>query len=135
MLSKWEKERTAFGTKPLKRNNGEIRMPEMDPATEVRLLRAHICRLIRTEEGYKLYYYGDNSKEYHGADLNFTDVEDATIGVINNLIHCYPAFVKIQNLSADIETSLTVVYGLWDRGLIMTKEPVVHSPSNDDSDN
>lgn len=134
VLTALEKERTTFGTKPLKRDNGTIEMPEMDEDTEVRLLRAHICRLINTEDGYKLYFHGDNSKEYHGADLNFIEVEDATVEVVKMLIRVYPAYVKISNLSQDIETAMTVVYGLWDQGLIMTRAPIEYNQNNE-SDN
>lgn len=99
-------------------------MPEMDTETEVRLLRAHIVRLVRSDDSYNLYYHGDNSKEYHGMDLNFIEVEENTVDVIKMLIRVYPAYVKIQNLSLNIDESMAVVYSLWDRGLLMTKEPL-----------
>lgn len=130
-LSVSEKERTTFGTKPSRHDNGQIEMPEMDTETEVRLLRAHIVRLIRTEEGYKLYYHGDNSKEYHGCDLNFIEVEEATVDVVKTLIRIYPAYVKVSELSNNIEKAMTVVYSLWDRGLVMTKEPMEFDLNND----
>ncbi|XP_031629108.1 bifunctional lysine-specific demethylase and histidyl-hydroxylase NO66 [Contarinia nasturtii] len=121
VLGTMEKVRTCFGTKPLLNNNGDIVMPEMDEETEVRLLRAHIVRLTKVDGAYNLYYHVDNSKEYHGSDLNFVEVEEATTGVVKKLIHFYPKYVKIANLSNNIEESMAVVGSLWERGLIMTK--------------
>lgn len=124
MLSSEEKRRTALGTKALLYDNGDIETPEMDVNTEVRLLRAHIVRLACVDGVHQLYYYADNSKEYHGGDLNFIEVEEATIGVIKVLIQNYPKFAKIRNLSKNIEEAMTVVYSLWERGLLMTKNPL-----------
>lgn len=116
--------RTTFGTKPILQANGEIEMPEIVEETEVRLVRAHICRLTHNDGAHQLYYYGDNSKEYHGSDLNFIEVEDSTVEVIKRLIQLYPRFIKIQSLSLNIEEALAVVYSLWDRGLLMTRKPL-----------
>lgn len=124
MLSSSEKNRTALGTAPVLRDNGEIDMPEMRENTDVRLLRAHIVRLACIDGVHHLYYYADNSKEYHGSDLNYIEVEDAGIDVIKLLIHNYPNYTKIRNLSRNVEEAMAVVYSLWDRGLIMTRKPL-----------
>lgn len=125
VLSTVEKERTTFGTKPLLYENGDIGMPEMDEETEVRLLRAHIVRLTFTDGAYHLYYHVDNSKEYHGSDLNFIELEESTLDVVKKLIQLYPSYSEIQNLSDNTEGAMAVVYSLWDRGLIMTKNPLL----------
>lgn len=99
-------------------------MKDLNPITEVRLLRAHIVRLVREDDGHHLYYYADNSKEYHGSDLNFIEVEEGAIDVIKNLIHCYPKYTQIQSLSENSDEAMSVVLSLWERGLLMTKHPL-----------
>lgn len=96
----------------------------MDDDTEVRLIRAHIARLAQIDDVHQLYYYADNSKEYHGNDLNFIEVEDSTVDIIKRLIQAYPKYIPIKNLSENIEDSLAIAYSLWDRGLLMTKKPL-----------
>ncbi|XP_055308948.1 bifunctional lysine-specific demethylase and histidyl-hydroxylase NO66 [Sitodiplosis mosellana] len=124
VLNTAEKVRTTFGTAPLLHNNGKIEMPSMDEGTEVRLLRAHIVRLVKVDNAYHLYYYADNSKEYHGSDLNYIEVEEATVMCIKKLIQEYPKYTPIHSLSDNIEEAETVVLDLWDRGLLMTKKPL-----------
>lgn len=124
-MSSAEKVRTTFGTKPILRDNGDVEMPEMDENSPVRLVRAHIIRLIYEEDAHLLYYYADNSKEYHGSDLNFIELEKPTVDVVKKLIRFYPKYAKIQDLSENSEEAMAVVYSLWDRGLLMTESPLV----------
>lgn len=123
-MSSGEKLCTTFGTKPILRRNGEIEMPEMNENTCVRLIRAHIIRLVYENGAHLLYYYADNSKEYHGSDLNFIELEEATVHVIKKLIRVYPNYTKIQDLSENGEEAMAVVYSLWDRGLLSTSKPL-----------
>lgn len=120
-MSAAEKALTTFGTMATVETNGEIKLPELEESTKVRLLRAHIVRLTYSDGVHNLYYYSDNSKEYHGNDLNFIEVEEATVDVIKKLIHQYPNYVKIQDLSQNIEEAMGAVYSLWERGLLMTE--------------
>lgn len=124
MLSTAEKVRTTFGTAAVLHHNGAIEVPDLDETTEVRLLRAHIVQLARIDGVLHLYYYADNSKEYHDNDLNFIEVEEATVTVIKRLIFQYPNYVKIHSLSHNLEEAMAVVYSLWERGLLMTKKPL-----------
>lgn len=117
--------RTSGGTVPNIARNGSITMPEMRAKTQVRLIREHIVRLVRMDDAYHLYYYADNSKEYHEFDLNFLQTEDTTVDIIRRLIQCYPDYVQVRELAPDdFEAAQAVVYELWDRGLLMTKAPL-----------
>lgn len=119
-----EKLHTAAGTVPRVGENGSITMPEIFRRTQVRLIRANIVRLTKTNDGYHLYYYSDNSKEYHENELNFLEVDENSVNVIKKLIHSYPEFEKVRDLSNDHEAALAVAYELWDRGLLMTNVPL-----------
>lgn len=105
--------------------NGTIKMPEISAKTEVRLIRNNIVRLVRMDDAYHLYYYSDNSKEYHEFDLNYLDVDDDTVDVIRRLIQCYPKYIRVRELApGNFEAAQAVVYELWDRGLLMTTAPL-----------
>lgn len=119
-----ENVRTTFGTEPIVKSSGKVKTRELEDNTQVRLLRAHIIRLTLTDGIYNLYYYADNSKEYHGSDLNFIEVEEATVDVIKKLIHSYPDYVQIKDLSENIEEAMGTVYSLWERGVLMTTAPL-----------
>lgn len=129
MLSTTEKTRTCFGTKPLLNDNGDIEMPELTEETEVRLLRAHIIRLTVVDGVYNLYYHIDNSKEYHGSDMNFVELEESTIGVVKKLIHLYPKYEKIEKLSNNIEEAMAVVSSLWVRSKACSLTPTTLTPT------
>lgn len=124
MLTEVEKKRTAAGTAPSIDANGKIIMPEIRPNTQVRLIRANIVRLAKVDGTINLYYYADNSKEYHANDLNYLEVDEETVEIINKLIQAYPAYMKIRQLSEDNESALAVAYDLWDRGFLMTSAPL-----------
>lgn len=105
--------------------NGSVTMPEIRGKTEVRLLRANIVRLVRMDDAYHLYYYADNSKQYHEFELNFLESDEDTVGIIRQLIQVYPKYKRVRDLAPDnFDAAQAVVYELWDRGLLMTKAPL-----------
>lgn len=124
VLSTAEKERTIYGTSAIEDGHGHIVMPEINENTEIRLTRANICRLKRTDDVFNLYYYADNSKEYHGSDMNFIEIEAVFVPIIKELIKKYPKYVKISSLSKDVDEATAVAESLWDRGIVMTKKPL-----------
>lgn len=121
-MSSVEKEHTSAGTVPRISPNGAITMPTLRRNTQVRILRANIVRLVKVNDAYHLFYYSDNSKEYHANDLNFLEVDEDAVGIIRTLIWQYPKYTKIRDLTVpdNLETALAVTYELWDRGLLMT---------------
>lgn len=122
VLTSAEKMHTSAGTAPAMARNGVITMPEIRKRTQVRLIRNNIVRLVRADDAYHLYYYSDNSKEYHEFDLNYLDVDDDTVAIIRALIQYYPKYTKVDALAPNnFEAAQAVVYELWDRGLLMTK--------------
>lgn len=123
-LTAVEKLHTAAGTVPNIVGNGCITMPEIEGRTEIRWIRARIVRLACIDGAYHLYYHSDNSKEYHENDLNFLEVDESGVGIINKLIQSYPEYTRVGALSDDGEAAIAVAYELWDRGLLMTKSPL-----------
>lgn len=125
VLSTLEKVRTSAGTAPIMAQNGSITMPEIRKQRQVRLIRGNIVRLVQEDGAFHLYYYSDNSREYHEFDLNFLEMEENTVTIIRTLIQRYPKYTKVVELAPDdFEAAQAVVYELWDRGLLMTKAPL-----------
>lgn len=120
-----EKQHTSAGTVPNIARNGTIKMPEIRRKTEVRLIRGNIVRLTKMDDAHHLYYYLDNSKEYHENDLNFLEVDDSGVEIIKKLIINYPKYTRVRDLSpGNYEAAQAVAYELWDRGLLMTSAPL-----------
>lgn len=99
-------------------------MPDINRRTQVRLIRANILRLTNTNDAYHLYYYSDNSKEYHQNDLNFLELDESSVDIVKKLIHNYPKYTKVRHLSENHGAAQAVAYELWDRGLLMTNAPL-----------
>lgn len=100
-------------------------MPEIRGRTQVRLIRANVVRLTKVDDAHHLYYYSDNSKEYHENDLNFLEVDDSTVEIIKKLIQAYPKYMKVKDLSPDdFDAAQAVAYDLWDRSFLMTSTPL-----------
>lgn len=107
---------------------GRAQLPEFDvESTRVRLLRANILRLVHDADVYRLYYHIDNSKEYHGSEMNFVEVDETAADVVKRLVHTYPDYVAVSELQAHDDEdgeAIGVVQNLWDRGLLATERPL-----------
>ncbi|KAL1138398.1 hypothetical protein AAG570_008462 [Ranatra chinensis] len=75
--------------------------------TKIRLLRAYLCRFVQedmklengaVERQMRLYYNVDNSREYHGEDLQFLLIPPDMIASVHFLICAYPSFVTVNDL-------------------------------------
>lgn len=126
LIASFEKPLTAFGTQTIF-ENGIAKMLEIHEHTQIRLLRANIVRLTSEniiENTFRLYYYVDNSMEYHGNDLNFVELDEVASNIIKRLIKSYPEFIAIEQLSDDVEQTVSIIRSFWGRGFLMTKEPL-----------
>lgn len=123
-IARNEMDKTIYGTKAIMSENGEMQEINFDEDTEIRLLRANIIRLVSNEDSLRIYFYTDNSKEYHEYDLNYVEVEADMVPAIECLIKSYPNYVQLNQMPLSIEDSFTIVYELWGRGVLMTREPL-----------
>ncbi len=69
---------------------------EIDPDTEVRLLRGNICRLVTEEDEIKLYYCVENSREYQEVEPQYLEVDAETAPLIETLLNEYPKYMKVS---------------------------------------
>lgn len=115
---------TVYGNEVKVSPAGEVDEVQFLPDTKVRLLRANILRLVAHEDVFRVHYHTDNSKEYHEYDPNFIEVDGEMAPAIEFLVKAYPRYCSVDDLPLDIEQAVEIVFQLWNRGLIMTQEPL-----------
>jgi len=129
-----EKARTVAGDgeKWNSKNKCVVNRVEFDPDTQVRLIRSTAVRLVQEEEDViKVYYSTENTREYHELEEQWLEVDSDTAPGVDFLINAYPAWSKVEDLPIeDLEVRMRVVSDLWEKGILMTAEPLV--PHYDD---
>merc|ERR1712150_45338 len=99
---------------------------EMEPDTTVRLIRGNCVRLVEDiDHSYKLYFNGDNTREYHeiGDNPNFLEMDEKTVPCIQALIQAYPNYLSIEELPIDdLEQKMKIAQDMWEKRLLMTEE-------------
>lgn len=125
VLNDIEKSVTVFGDSDVMTENGKVtNRVEISLDTKIRLLRKNILRMV-SEDKIRLYYYVENSLEYHGSELPFLEIEEDLAPAIETLIMTYPEYVSVENLDLSNDSDkLHIADALWSRGLIMTEYPL-----------
>lgn len=124
-----EIDRTVFGSRSYCNESGDCFWDyKIDANTNVRLLRANIIRLSRSEKGdekpYNVYFYVDNSKNYGQYETNCIELDSD--GAINTemLINTYPKYISVGQLpkmSKSEKISFAKLF--WERGILMMEKP------------
>lgn len=125
VLSDLEKAVTVFGDSDVMIENGQVvNRVEIRLDDGIRLLRKNILRMV-SEEKIRLYYYVENSLEYHGNELPFLEIEPEFAPGVETLITAYPQYVTVEKLDLPTDTEkIQLADALWSRGLIMTDQPM-----------
>lgn len=124
-LTPEEELRTVYLSKAMVTETGVVDIPFIEVDTKIRLIRANVLRMVRCEEQIRVYYSSENSKEYHGFEENFLEIEPSDAPAVEVLIRAYPGFITPDQLQLeDIDRSLTVAQDLWEKGILMTEEPL-----------
>jgi len=98
---------------------------EIDPDTNVRLVRATACRLVQEEEAVRLYYSTENTREFKEVEEQWLEVGEELAPAVEHLVTSYPAWTKVEDLPVDqLEDRMKVVGDLWEKGIVMTSEPL-----------
>ncbi|XP_049763827.1 ribosomal oxygenase 1 isoform X1 [Schistocerca cancellata] len=97
--------------------------------TKIKLLRAHILRLVMEddndednddEDTVDIFHYADNSMEYHGEDPQSFKISADLAPGVEFLISCYPQFVSISDIPLDTDSEkINLASDLWQRGLLL----------------
>ncbi|CAH4033928.1 unnamed protein product [Pieris brassicae] len=125
VITDLEKAVTVYGDTDIMVDDGKvINRVEISLDTKIRLLRKNIIRMV-SEDSIRLYYYVENSLEYHGSELPFLEIEEDMAPGIETLITSYPEYIAVENLDLQNDTDkLQIADALWSRGLIMTECPL-----------
>ncbi|XP_030021839.2 bifunctional lysine-specific demethylase and histidyl-hydroxylase NO66 [Manduca sexta] len=125
VLNDREKAVTVFGDTAIMTEQGKVLYRvEISLDTRIRLLRKNILRMV-SEEKIRLYYYVENSLEYHGSELPYFEIEEEFAPAIETLIVTYPQYVAVENLDIPNDSDkLQLVDTLWSRGLVMSEYPM-----------
>jgi len=98
---------------------------EIDPDTNVRLIRATCCRLVQEDETVRLYYSTENTREFREVEEQSLEVGEELAPAVEHLVTTYPAWTKVEDLPVDqLEDRMKVVGDLWEKGIVMTSEPL-----------
>merc|ERR1712098_495855 len=104
---------------------------EIDPDTIIRLIRSTAIRLVQEDETVMMYYSTDNTREYHEVDAQSLEIGAEMAPAVEHLITKYPEWTKVEQLPLDeLEDRMKVVGDLWERGIVITSEPL--EPKYDD---
>ena len=77
--------------------NRVVNRVEIDPDTEIRLIRAHCLRLVTEDNQIRIYYCVENTREYEEVDLQSLEVDAETAPGIQALIQSYPDYLKVED--------------------------------------
>ncbi|KAL1465005.1 hypothetical protein WDU94_004603 [Cyamophila willieti] len=133
VLSEDEVQCTVFGNGMRISGTGQVtNKTDLDTESKVRLVRANACRLVEElSEEYelelRLYYTIDNSLEYRGKDPQFLILPPGAHPMIRALFESYPRYASVASLIRhmdDKEEGAQVMRDLWERGLLLTSEPL-----------
>ncbi|XP_037031555.1 bifunctional lysine-specific demethylase and histidyl-hydroxylase NO66-like [Bradysia coprophila] len=121
-----EELRSVYSSKAMVTPSGQVESPYIECHTKIRLIRANILRMVRHEDEIRVYYSSENSKEYHGFEENFLDIDPTDAPAVEVLIKAYPTFITPDQLQLeDDDHNLSVAQDLWEKGMLMTEAPLL----------
>lgn len=110
-----------------------VNAQEIEPDTQLRLARRNAVRLVVEEEEVRLYHSFDNSRKYKGRDPQWIVLGEEQAPAVEALLHAYPSYIKVDDLPMDNPTDrLELASLLYDKGLLISKEPLVVVDEDDD---
>lgn len=136
-LSNFEKMRSIHGNGE-KWNEDKNRVDcavEIQPETEIKLIRKNCLRLVMEEKACLVYHSVENSRIFQEKEEQYLEVESDALSAIEFLIRSYPNYVKVERLPMkNIDEKITVASCLYDKGLVITSEPLEAAFESDDSE-
>jgi len=102
-----------------------VGVSELTPDTQVKVIRRGALRLLTESDQVRVYYSVDNARVYHGADPFFFNISSEDAPCVEHLINAYPHFTCVDDLPLDdLDAKLNVVSMLYERGLLITSQPL-----------
>ncbi|XP_038191965.1 ribosomal oxygenase 1 [Arvicola amphibius] len=99
---------------------------QLSTETEVHMLQDGIARLVGEGGRLFLYYTVENSRVYHLEEPKCLEIYPQQADAMELLLRSYPEFVRVGDLPCDsVEDQLSLATMLYDKGLLLTKTPLV----------
>lgn len=108
---------------------------EIEPDTAIKIIRRNSLRLVVEEESCLIYHNLENGKVYREKDPQYLEVESEAAPAIEFLINNYPEYCTVEDLPLKtMEEKIVVASCLYDKGLLVTGEPLESNGSSDSSE-
>jgi len=98
----------------------------MDETTQIKLVRGNVARLVNEGGELRLYHCLENSRLYQEQAEQYLPVdEEEQAEIVTALMQAYPRYSLVGILPGeDAEAKVAFVASLWEKGLLVTKEPI-----------
>ena len=89
------------------------------------MVRSTAVRLVTEDDTVMLYYSTENTREYHESEPQSIEIGADMAPAVEHLVTSYPEYVRVEDLPLDdLQDRMKVVGDLWERGILMTSEPL-----------
>lgn len=125
-LTPEEEVRTVYGTRITAGDDGAPEYNYLELDTKIRLIRGNVVRMVRHDNGIRVYYSSENSKDHRLYDENYLEINPGDAPAIEVLIKSYPLYTTPRDLQLESnDKNLFVAQDLWERGILMCHDPLV----------
>jgi len=112
---------------------------EIEPDTEIKLIRKGCIRMISEGEGVTIYHNLENTRLIGDAELQSIEVECEYAPSVEALLMAYPNFIKVDDLPLEnVQDKVDLASTMYEKGLLITNgplEPLSAGESSDEEDN
>nr|KAG5711850.1 hypothetical protein BaRGS_026291 [Batillaria attramentaria] len=74
---------------------------ELEPDTEVRIIRRGVLRMLTEEDEVRIYHTLENARVYHGNTPQYFEISSEATPAVEFLIDSYPEYVPVDSLPLD----------------------------------
>ncbi|GAB6021439.1 hypothetical protein CHUAL_004045 [Chamberlinius hualienensis] len=122
VITKFEEQHSIHGRGERCHNGSILDAFEMEPDSKIKLIRGNLLRLVMEENAVRVYYYMENSREYHKESEQFIEINPLVAPAVEYLGHSYPNFITVESLPLDdLESKMEIANILFERGLILVE--------------
>ncbi|CAG2193440.1 NO66 [Mytilus edulis] len=108
-----------------KSKNCVVGTAEMEPDTQIKIIRKGVLRLLTEDDDVRIYHSLDNSRLYHGSDPQYIEISAEAGPAVEYLLHSYPEYVAVDSLPlGTLDEKIAIASILYDHGLLLTSEPL-----------
>ncbi|XP_066279326.1 bifunctional lysine-specific demethylase and histidyl-hydroxylase NO66 [Branchiostoma lanceolatum] len=124
VFTKQERACSIYGCRTRLEKGRVVGSVDLKTSTPVKLIRKGAARLVMEGEQVFLYHILENSRVYHGAELQPIEVPPEAAPAIEYLMHSYPEYVTIDSFPLDHQQDkIDLAMLMFEKGIIIAQEP------------